>query len=157
LSNSGVTCVKKGLEIKWSIQKMLKFNSFIFIAGMLSGCSVLPGKDVPVEQQVAGRVQSYWNATVTGDHKTTYGLMTPGYRERLSYEQHVALSQPFAKFLSAKILKVDCAQPNSCQVDIQLIYKDINIGKRVIKGEQSSTFQDRWIQEDGRWWRFPPR
>lgn len=129
----------------------------VLVIGALAGCATAPGIDKPAEKKVAENAQAYWNAVVADDYKTTYGMMTPGYRERMTYEQHIVRNQPFAKFLSAKILQVACSQPDSCAVDVSVNYKDMNLGRRVIKGEQSSTFQDRWILDGGRWWRYPPR
>ena len=123
--------------------------------GALGACATAGESPANREQRVAQRADQYWQAVVKNDYKAIYGLMTPGYRERFSYEQHIIKnSKPIARFLSAKVDKVACATADACTATIQVTMDKIQ-GVRW-QGTDSTSFDDKWILVDGDWWRFPP-
>ncbi len=125
----------------------------LFAAG-LAGCASSPIASQTPEQRVAERALTYWQAVIANDFHGTYALMTPGYRERYSYEKHVLRSRPIATFLSADVKSVTCATEERCAADVAVTFKNLQ-GVRMPPGTVDDTvINEKWIKIGGDWWRI---
>ena len=126
------------------------------LAAALAGCTTAAVAPKTPEQLVADRALSYWRAVIANDYKTTYALMTPGYRERYAYEKHILRSQPIATFLTAGVKSVACPTEENCEAQVAVTFTNLQ-GVRMAAGAVDDTvLTDKWVRIDGQWWRVLP-
>ncbi len=104
------------------------------------------------EKALARRVQSFWDLKIAGDVDTAYGFMAEAYRRRVTPAGFARQGQGVVVHTGAA---VDGAQVDGdvAQVDLQLRHYFDRPNFREM--EATSKVQDRWIFENGRWYRWP--
>ncbi len=133
------------------------------ISGLLltSGCANLT-KSVSMgtqaeqqtpEQAVAARSEARADALIKGSVAQLYPFLTPAYRSGTSLTQYQMRYPQVYKLYKAKVLKVTCADADSCDVQTEWTYQ-LNgpVGKMV--GPVPTVLNERWIKVDGQWWYY---
>jgi hypothetical protein len=109
---------------------------------MLAGCAGIGTR--PPEQAVQERAQARWDLLVKGDIAAAYGYMSPGSRSVITPQGYESsIRRGFWK--SAKVDKVECATPESCEAHATIEYE--YRGQRI-----KSPLRETWIQEGRNWW-----
>ena len=136
-------------------------NRFLPIAGLaviLSACSAGAPvrKDAPLspEDVVAERAVERWNSIIAKDLPSAYEYMTPGARAVQSYDEYaMRMSTSQVAWLSAKAVKVDCKDPDSCQAEIELTIRTRvpAAGELVIP----TYVQEDWVRSKAQWYFLP--
>lgn len=135
---------------------LMKSAAATLLAAALAGCAATAVVSKTPEQQVADQALAYWQAVIANDYKATYALMTPGYRERYTYEKHILRSRPIATFLTAEVKSVACPTEENCEAQVAVTFINLQ-GVRMPAGTVDDTvFPDKWVRIDGNWWRVLP-
>jgi hypothetical protein len=108
----------------------------------VGGCAVL--KPQTPEERVMERSQARWDALVKGDTRAAYGFLSPGSRAVTTPEIY-ASSIRAGFWKSAKVNKVVCGSPQSCDAQTEIEYE--------FQGKRTKTpLQETWIREGSDWW-----
>lgn len=139
------------------MKRMMNSALATLLTAALVGCALTSPAPQTLEQRVADRALSYWQAVIANDYKATYALMMPGYRERYTYEKHILRSRPIATFLTAEVKSVACATEESCEARVAVTFTNLQ-GVRMPAGTVDDTVvTDKWIKSDSEWWRVLPQ
>ncbi|WP_296567360.1 hypothetical protein [Zoogloea sp.] len=117
-------------------------------AALLSGCATLGGANAP-EDEVRERAQARWTAIVTGKWEKAYSYATPGYRQAVDVRGFTGRSAPAAKLKSAEVVNVKCKDA-TCDVIMRIGFAPLQRGYP----ETTTDLEERWILEEGEWWRY---
>jgi len=111
-------------------------------ASVVAGCAILDSRSP--EQVVQERAQQRWDELVKGDLRKAYGYLSPGSRSVMSPEAYEgSIKRGFWK--SAKVDKVECATPQSCDAAVTIEYE--------FQGRRTKTpLRETWIKEGSEWW-----
>ena len=131
------------LKTSWSIGL-----SSILLAGCGLGM-VVPAIDPVIA--VKERAKAYYHALATRDFKTTYELHPPSYRSQYNYESHIIKGVHWVTYVSSEVLSVTCATDNMCNVDVELSYSGVQVGKGGVKGVVKTLVSHKWGKVDGVW------
>jgi hypothetical protein len=109
---------------------------------VLAGCAML-GPRTP-QAAVKERSQERWDDLVKGDYKAAYAFMSPGSKSVQSEEKYVAsLRKDFWR--SARVDKVECGTPDTCDVSLTIEYEFM--GRRT-----KTPLLESWVREGSDWW-----
>lgn len=129
----------------------------IAVLATMAGCGTLPNLGMQAktpEQQVAARSAARSKALMKHDYHVVYGFMTPGYRKTFGFSQYADAHTAHIDLKKVKVVKVTCADADSCKVLSQWTYV-ANVGpKGVNVGEVTSVIPEKWIKVDGQWWYY---
>lgn len=140
-----------------SIRSGVKFfrgrrhSSWIIMAAVLcfmqAGCAMLEPRSP--EDAVRERAQAYWDAVIAGKWEKAYGFTTPGFRtavDLFGFRTRIAAQ---VKLKSAEVVNVNC-KDTACEATMRIGLVPL------LKGypETKTDLTERWVQEDGDWWRF---
>ena len=120
------------------------------VLAAISGCATI-GNQTP-EQQVEARASTYWKARASADPKTAYSLMAPAYRGLKSEKDFVGDYGAGAPVKETGVSKVTCESEVSCTARISLTAKPMIPGLNMPL--ITTYLDDKWVLEDGQWWRF---
>lgn len=121
------------------------------------GCGALNVTPRTPEEQVAARAKTYYQALVDKDYTAAYEHLTPAYRAQVSKIAHFARFNPPFTYVGMDVHKVVCQGADLCMATVVIRYKDVQGLRAVPSGEHSNVFEERWIREDGEWWRYVSR
>jgi uncharacterized protein YchJ len=113
----------------------------------LSGSSELDAK-----QQVARMAQSRWDSIIQGDYDAAYAAISPATRaliSKIDYQRKAGL----VKWVTAKVVKVECAADDLCSVSMEARYEYRN--RNVGRVENTQQPKEMWRKKDGVWWFVP--
>ena len=117
---------------------------------LLAGCATM-GNQTP-EQRVEARASAYWKARASADAKTAYSLMAPAYRGLKSEKDFVGDYGVGAPVKETAVSAVTCESDVSCTARISLTAKPMIPGLNMPL--ITTYLDDKWVLEDGQWWRF---
>jgi len=124
------------------------------LALLLNACaSTGDKKKHPVED----RAQQRWDAVLSADFDTAYGLCSPGYRSansRTDFE--ISLRMRKIAIQSAKVDGSDCSA-DACTVTTLVQYQMGAAIPGVSNWQSSSVVSERWVRTDGKWWFVPEK
>lgn len=110
----------------------------------------------PLNQQsskaLARRAQSFWDMRLSGDSMGAYDYMTEAYRRRVD-PAGFARSGGIVVWTKAAVKDVQLDDKGGL-VDLDITYKIAKPGLSDL--ETTNTVRERWIQENGGWYRWPP-
>jgi len=117
----------------------------------LAGCASAP--PVPPQDTVRQLATQRWQALLAKDYKRAYEMSAPAYRKLNSAEIYTVrkMSVP-VRWLSAKVLRVDCESEERCIARVEIESRPIapNAPKMPLVGVISET----WVRDGGQWWMF---
>lgn len=118
---------------------------------LLQGCQGLGlVEQVPPEELVTQRAQARWDALIAGEWEKAYAFNTPAYRESVDlFTFRSRNGAPPAKLKGAKAVGAKCDE-SSCDVTMQVSFEPLQPGFPELTTEHS----ERWVQSEGKWWRF---
>ncbi|MBN9425506.1 MAG: hypothetical protein J0H09_03265 [Burkholderiales bacterium] len=105
-------------------------------------------------ERIGQRAIERYQAMIGLDFRKAYGYITPAYREKMSYENHLRARPPLAKYLDAKLLKVDCVSNEACDVDIEFTTDAVKGIKGAVPWKVTRVITERWVLVDGQWWYY---
>lgn len=108
------------------------------------------------KNKLTNRAETYWDFKVNKDFKSAYNFLSPGWKKsdsELAYIQRMSVSK--VSWLSSKLSKKDCSQPDLCQVTMTIEYEYMSklSGAKKIKVE--SSINETWIMKDNIWYHLP--
>ena len=110
----------------------------------------------PLNQQsdkaLARRAQLFWDLRLSGDALGAYEYMMEAYRRRVD-GNGFARSGGIVMWTGAEVKNVTLDEKGGL-VDIEIRYR-IAKGKLAEK-ESSNVIRERWVLENGEWYRWPP-
>lgn len=110
----------------------------------------------PLNQQsskaLARRAQSFWDMRLSGDSMGAYDYMTEAYRRRVD-PAGFARSGGIVVWTKAAVKDVQIDDKGGL-VDLDITYKIAKPGLTDL--ETTNTVRERWILENGGWYRWPP-
>ena len=110
-------------------------------AGCAAGCAAVPASR---EKAIEVRAQARWDALIAGDLVKAYEFLSPGSREVYTRENYMA-SVRAGMWKKARVERVDCAEPDLCNVVVQIDY--------VYRGSPISTpLRETWSRSGDEWW-----
>jgi hypothetical protein len=112
------------------------------------GCATI-GTPVSTEEAVKARVQQRWDAVVAGKWDTAYNFTSPAYRKSVDAMAYQARSSGAVKLKSAEVLAVKC-QESMCEATVRIGFAPLQRGFP----ETSTDLDERWVSEQGEWWRY---
>jgi hypothetical protein len=122
---------------RWAGRVVLGFLAFAMVA-----CASLDPR--PAEEIVTARAQQRWDALVRGDISAAYEFFSPGSRAVTTVGDYAAsIRSGFWKV--AQVTKVECTNPESCDVHLAIEYD--------FRGSRIRTpLKETWIKEGSSWW-----
>lgn len=115
---------------------------------LLSACATLPG--LTPQDQVRARATQRWQALMAYDYAKAYEFATPSYRALVSPESYRSRQGAALLRTSAKVFRVDCPEPQTCQARIEVGVKP-PLGKRY-GSEIIAPVDETWVLQNGQWW-----
>ena len=137
-------------QCRSSSATLLRVGLSILFAVALSGCAGLVGKPQTLEQMVAERAQSRWDALVAGDWQTAYSFATPAYRDLVDVEGFRKRHGGQANWLGASVKEVTC-QDDVCEPTVTLKFRSL---LPPYTDELHTDYTERWVLEGSDWWIF---
>lgn len=122
---------------------------------VLAGCAAIA--PTTPEEAVGRRAQARIDALVAKDYKAAHAFFTPGYRDKLGYEDWIRSRPPRAQFLSGRVVKVACVSADACDIEMETTYDSPRGVKGAPKGVIQRVTPERWVRVDGQWWLFQAR
>jgi len=108
---------------------------------LVAGCAAAPASR---ERAVESRAQARWDALIAGDLVKAYEFLSPGSREVYTRENYMA-SVRAGMWKKARVDRVECAEPDLCDVVMQIDY--------VYRGSPISTpLRETWSRSGDEWW-----
>jgi hypothetical protein len=121
------------------------------------GCGALNVTPRSPEEQVAARAKTYYQALIDKDYTAAYGHLTPTYRSQVTKIAHFTRFNPPFTYVGVDVHKVVCENVDVCKATVVIRYKDVQGLRAAPRGEHSNVFDERWLREDGEWWRYVSR
>jgi len=110
----------------------------------------------PLNQQsevaLARRAQRFWDLKLSGDTLGAYGYMAESYRRRITPAGFGRQGMGLVIHTGAKVQDVRIDDKGG-QVEIEL--KHVFNKEHFAKQESTSTITERWVFENGAWYRWP--
>ena len=108
----------------------------------LAGCAAMGPRTA--EEEVRARSQARWDLLLKADFRGAYQFFSPGSRAGYSEDEYqLSIRRGFWK--SAAVQKVECSNPDSCQVEVAVEYE--------FKGIRHTTpVREAWVRDGGQWW-----
>lgn len=124
---------------------------------MLGGCAGLFAR--APEEIVKGRAEAYWKARLAGDAESAYSFAAPSYRAKTTFDEFRLSQMAGTYVLGVGVASVTCeAGKGECVARTRLDFRlpPQLVGGRPVNfaGLQSSYRDERWIMEEGQWWRY---
>lgn len=124
------------------------------VAWMLVGCATTQSESPPTER-IGQRAIERYQAMIGLDFRKAYGYITPAYREKMSYDNHLKAHPPLAKYIDAKLVAVNCISSEACDVDIEYTTGPAKVGiKGAVPWKSTRVITERWVLVDGEWWYY---
>ncbi len=108
--------------------------------------------DQTSDAALARRAQLYWDLEVTGDTKGAWELMVSAFRRRVTPAQFARQGGRVIR-TGARVKSVERDEKGAL-VEVELRWRFAHPNFAEIEHEQ--TIRDRWVLEDGAWYRWPP-
>jgi len=102
---------------------------------------------------LAKRAQYYWDLKTSGDNLGAYELMAEAFRRRVSLAGFGRMGQGMVIHTGARVREVSVQEDGLAKVDLKLLYR-LNT-KHFRDDEVTTDARDRWILENGAWYRWP--
>lgn len=118
-------------------------------AALLAGCAALPAS--APEDAVRARAQARWDAVIAGDWEKAYGFATPAYRAALDLHQFRVRHDALIKHRKASVFDVACESDTLCKVKMQVTFTP---PQDIPTPDLTTVIEERWVAEDGQWWRY---
>jgi hypothetical protein len=105
------------------------------------------------ERALERRAQQFWDMKISGDAMGAYELMAESYRRRVTPSGFVRGGGGPVEYRGAKVrsVQVDGAQAQ-VELDIQYVFNKPHFRDT----EATSQASERWVFENGAWYRWPP-
>lgn len=108
--------------------------------------------DPTSEEALARRAQLFWDLEISGDTKGAWELMVSTFRRRVTPAQFARQGGRVIRTgARVKSVKLD---DKGALVDVELRWRFAHPNFQEIEHKQ--TIRDRWVLEDGAWYRWPP-
>lgn len=106
------------------------------------------------ETALSRRAQYYWDMKTSGDTLGAYELMAKAYRRRVTPAGFSRIGQGLVIHTGAKVQGVAIAEDaDVAEVEIELKHRFNR--EHFVDMEAASTITERWVFEDGGWYRWP--
>lgn len=122
---------------------------------VLTGCGLAPSQPTAPEEVVAKRAQEFWDMVLQKQFEREYQMLAPAYRARMNYESYMS-RQKLATYTDAKVLSVQCTKPKICEAEVQVTYTGVMGVRGAPKGTVVTVWPERWTEDEGTWYRYPP-
>lgn len=104
------------------------------------------------EVALARRAQQFWDLKLSGDNLGAYDYMAESYRRRVSPTGFSREGSGLVVHTGAKVQDVRIDEKGG-EVEIEL--KHIFNKEHFAKAENTSMIKERWVFENGGWYRWP--
>jgi len=104
------------------------------------------------EVALARRAQRFWDLKLSGDTLGAYGYMADSYRRRITPMGFGQQGRGLVVHTGAQVKTVHI-DDKGAQVEVEL--KHIFNKEHFDKSESTSTVTERWVFENGGWYRWP--
>lgn len=105
------------------------------------------------EIALARRAQRFWDLKLSGDTRGAYDYMIESYRRRVSEAGFAREGVGLVVHTGAKVLSTRLVADDTGEVQLELKY--IVNKEHFNKAEVNSVVTERWVFEDGSWYRWP--
>lgn len=116
---------------------------------LLAGCAQQPLVQTTPEEQVAVRAKARWDAVVARDWAKAYSFATPAYRQAIDLDGFKGRSAAPVIYKSAEVVSVKCEE-TACTATMKIGVTPVQSGF----GDLSTTIDERWVLDEGQWWRY---
>lgn len=125
----------------------VRYGFAVWCACVLVGCAIKA--PLSAEESVAQRARARWESVIAGDWQGAYLLSTPAYRATVDVWAFRSTAVGAVKYKSVDIRSVVCEMA-SCVVKVRIGYAPVQSGFP----DLTTDFDERWVLDDGQWWRF---
>jgi hypothetical protein len=108
--------------------------------------------DSTSEQALARRAQLFWDLKVAGDTLGAYDLMSATYRRRVTPAQFAREGGRVVR--TGATVKGVTLDDSGGLVDVEMSWRFAH--PNFAELDQKSVSRERWVLEDGSWYRWPP-
>ena len=125
----------------------------LVLAFILLQCA--PGHRVVEKEEdvLKRRVHEYWNYRIRGQSDKSYSYEHPGYKEKVPLAQYIGqFSRSPVKWEAFEILEA-WRTGEEGYVKFKGSYR--YLAPDIRKGTFERTIEERWVKEDGTWFRLP--
>jgi len=142
----------------WGGERSLQAGKLIAAVGVFAviGAAawtwIAPMLDSTSEQALVRRAQLFWDLKVAGDTMGAYDLMSATYRRRVTPAQFAREGGRVIR-TGAKVTGVRL-DDSGALVDIKMTWRFAQ--PNFAELDQESHSRERWVLEDGSWYRYPP-
>ncbi|MCB1954251.1 MAG: hypothetical protein KDG55_01165 [Rhodocyclaceae bacterium] len=129
----------------------------VLLPAALAACSLLAPK--PDAEIVKARAEAFYKARLAGDAESAYSFAAPSYRAVTSLDRFRQRHVVGTHLQGVEVVNVECeSQASVCTARTRLDFvpPPVMVGGRAesVGGVQSTYRDERWIKEDGGWWRY---
>jgi hypothetical protein len=110
-------------------------------------------EESPVERAVRERAQARWNHLAKAELDEAYEYLSPGSRLASPKQTYKSRIQP-GSWQGANVVRVDCAQPERCTVNVNVKIKMLIARVGMINHE--SVVSEDWLFSGNQWWYVQP-
>lgn len=130
---------------------LFRWVTLMLLASLASACATKPVAPADIER----KAQARWDAVLSGDYDTAYGLYSPGYRSshsRVDFE--IDLRMKSVRWTSAEVLESSC-DADVCTVVTRVGYSVAGAVPGVPEWKSNKKLEEHWVRAEGQWWYLP--
>lgn len=133
-------------------------SAFLLLGLIAPLGGALASDDPALNEVIAERAQSRWDALIAGEWEKAYGLLAPGYRSTTPFPIWRGQFGQATTWKSASIRDILCNEDGDrCQVDLILQYV-VSLPQMGIRNQaRTRPLRETWLLVDEEWWHFPQR
>ena len=144
-------CASHLLSASQGVRRSATATGLAALALVLTACATAT-PSTP-EDLVRQRAEERWGALVKQDFQKAYDYMTPSYRAVVSSEQFKSQFGAAGQWTNAIVHAVTC-EAESCDVQMRITTK-VNVPQMAMRIPEVTTYMtEKWVREEGQWWRY---
>lgn len=132
--------------------KLIAAVGVLAVVGVAAWTWIAPMLDSTSEQALARRAQLFWDLKVAGDTLGAYDLMSATYRRRVTPAQFAREGGRVVR--TGATVKGVTLDDSGGLVDVEMSWRFAH--PNFAELDQKSVSRERWVLEDGSWYRWPP-
>lgn len=134
-----------------------RFGVLALVPALIAGCASMTAQ--APEDVVKARAAAYWKAKLAGEAESAYSFAAPSYRAVTDFDRFKQKYFGGTYVIAAEVINVECKEKASvCTARTRLDFNPppVIVGGRPanLGGVQSTHRDERWIMEEGKWWRY---
>jgi hypothetical protein len=142
------------------MKTVLRLLPALAVAALLGACattSTKPGSAASSSQEaLLQRAQQRWDYLIAHQAEKAWDYLTPGYRATVTQAKYAdGMNNRPLHWSTAKVNKADCAQPDSCMVQVVVTYQVTLPGMAGSSATGFAPLKEQWLLLQNQWYYLP--